>query len=116
MTKKDVKFIARLLVVSFVLLVGYMMFSKSRANQIEKAFVYHNNELVMEFEIDKDGIYELMGDYGIMHIEVKDKKYRVYDVECPNHDCERLGWVSKGSTTTILCVPNDVFIRQDTKN
>ncbi|MFQ9924388.1 MAG: NusG domain II-containing protein [Beduini sp.] len=116
MTKKDLKFIVALLLISVVLFIGYQWFIHGRADQIEKAFVYHNNELVMEFKIDEDATYELTGDYGKMHIEVKDGKYRVYEVECPNHDCERVGWVAKGSTTTILCVPNDVFIRQDAKN
>lgn len=115
MTKKDIKFIIGLCIVSAILFGGFQMFTQMRAKHIEKAYVYHNNEKVLEFDIDKDATYELTGDYGIMHIEVKDSKYRVYEVECPNHDCERVGWVPKGSTTTILCVPNDVFIRQDAK-
>lgn len=115
MTKKDLKFILIFCIIAAVLLVGYYLFGKYRAQSIEQAFVYYHNEQVMAFDIDKDATYELTGDYGVMHIEVKDSRYRVYDVDCPNHDCENVGWVDKGSTTTILCVPNDVFIRQDTK-
>lgn len=116
MTKKDFKFIAILLVVSAILLGGYQWFISKRKDTKEYAFVYHNNNKILEFEIDQDDIFHLNGDYGKMTIEVNDGKYRVVDVECPNHDCERVGWVSKGSASAILCVPNDVFITQDAKN
>lgn len=113
MTKKDIKFILGLCVFCLIALAGFMFNTSMRAKKIENVSVYHNNEKVLEFDINKNDEYQLTGDYGKMTIEVKDEKYRVINVECPNHDCEHIGWVKKGSTTTILCVPNDVFISQD---
>lgn len=113
MTKKDIKFIIGLCVVSVVLLIGFIIFTSMRAKNIEYANVYYNNEIILRFDINEDDEYSINGDYGEMTIEVKDQKYRVKDVECPNHDCENIGWVKKGSTTVILCVPNNVFINQE---
>lgn len=113
MTKKDLKFISVLSVIAIILLGGYFFYTKIRASKISQAVVYYHNEEIMRFDIDQDAIYDLQGDYGKMHIEVKDQAYRVFDVECPNHDCEHVGWVEKGSPKTILCVPNDVFIKQN---
>ena len=113
MTKKDLKFIGILLVIVVILSGGYFLLTKQRANKVAQVDVYYHNEIVMQFDISKDATYDLQGDYGWMHIEVKDEAYHVYDVECPNHDCEHMGWVEKGSTKTILCVPNDIFIKQN---
>lgn len=113
MTKRDLKFIAVLSIIAMILSGGYFFYTKTRADKISQVSVYYHNEQIMTFDLDQDATYDLKGDYGMMHIEVKNQAYRVYDVECPNHDCEQVGWVEKGSPKTILCVPNDVFIKQN---
>jgi hypothetical protein len=44
--------------------------------------------------------------------EVLDGKYHAVNVECPNHDCEKVGWVTIGSSKQIVCVPNEIYIMQ----
>lgn len=72
--------------------------------------VKHNNEVVLRFDLHKDDTYEVQGDIGTVHIEVRDGRYRVYDVDCPNHDCESMGWADKDSFLPITCLPNNVVL------
>lgn len=113
MTKKDIKLIIILGIASIIGILGLMLFTSNRAKSINIVSVYHNNDIILTFDINQDGEYEVEGDYGHMIIEVKDKQYHVKEVECPNHDCQRIGWVKQGSPTAILCVPNNIFIDQD---
>ena len=43
---------------------------------------------------------------------MKDGQYHAVNVDCPNHDCEKVGWVKKGSSKQIVCVPNDIYVIQ----
>lgn len=115
MTKKDVKLILIFSIVAILLLGGQQILTKFRSKSVDKAKVVYNNDVIMEFDIDKDATYLVEGSYGKMTIEVKDSMYHVIDVECPNHDCERVGWVKKGQVKPILCVPNNILIEQDAK-
>ena len=45
-----------------------------------------------------------------MHLEVKDRKFRVIDVECPNHICEGMGWIGEDDIIPISCLPNQILI------
>ena len=45
-------------------------------------------------------------------IEVLNGKYRVHDVDCPDKICEKVGWVSSGSPTLIVCLPNNIVLVQ----
>jgi len=70
------------------------------------------DEVLMSFDIDIDEIYTLDVELGHLHIEVKDGKYRVFDVDCPDKICEKVGWVKKGDPTLIVCLPNNIVIVQ----
>lgn len=86
---------------------------KSPAKEVALAEVrYKDGTVLLEFNIDEDGYYTVIGDVGEVHIEVKDSMYRVVDVDCPNHTCEKEGWVAKGSLREIVCLPNGIFIVQ----
>ena len=43
-------------------------------------------------------------------LEVKDKKWHVREVDCPNQLCVKMGWADENSIIPITCLPNDVFI------
>ena len=45
-----------------------------------------------------------------MHIEVKDGKWHVSEVECPNLICEAMGWVDVTEIIPITCLPNNIII------
>lgn len=81
-------------------------------NDTTEGVVYYNDQVVLVFDITENNIYHVQGDYGMLNIEVKDDQYRVFDVDCPNHNCEKVGWVKMGSSTPIVCLPNNIYIVQ----
>ncbi len=48
--------------------------------------------------------------WEILAIEVKDGKWHVSKVDCPNHNCEKMGWVDVDSILPIQCIPNGIYI------
>lgn len=108
MKKKDIIVIAIILVIACV---GYGIYYMMQGD-VQMVDIYYHSEVVKQVDINKDGIYTIEGDYGSFSLEVKDGQYHATDVECPNHDCEKVGWVSKGSAKQIVCVPNDIYVLQ----
>ena len=62
------------------------------------------------FDSGVDGEYVVTGNVGEVHVEVKDKKWHVREVDCPNQLCVKMGWADENSIIPITCLPNDVFI------
>lgn len=108
MKKKDFIVIIGLLV---VLGIGYFLFNMMQGEK-DVVEVYYQNKLVETIDISVDKTYTIQGSYGSFSLEVKDKKYHAVHVECPNHDCEKVGWVSEGSSRSIVCVPNEIYVIQ----
>ena len=108
MKKKDLIVIIVLLVISGI---GYFVFQLSQGEK-EVAEIYYKNEVVKVIDINVDQTYTIEGSYGSFSIEVKDGKYHAVNVDCPNHDCEKVGWVSIGSSKQIVCVPNEIYVIQ----
>jgi hypothetical protein len=42
-------------------------------------------------------------------IEIRDKKIRVLDADCPDHTCVNMGWLSS-SSMPIVCLPHHLVI------
>lgn len=91
--------------------VGYLIYSLMQGEK-EIIQVYYHDQVVQEIDISKDDIYTFQGDYGEFHLEVKDHQYHATNVDCPNHDCEKVGWVKEGSSREIVCVPNGIYVIQ----
>lgn len=108
MNKKDIKFIMGCLVVAVLGFAIYMIYAKM--NVKDKIFVEYKNEVIKTLDLSQDDFFTFEGSYGTMNLEVKDGRYRVVDVECPNHNCEQMGWHDKESLTPITCLPNEVII------
>ena len=108
MNKKDLKLIIGCLIVSVIFYIGYFIVGSQFKGDI--GIVEYKDKVLLEFDINKDGIYDFEGSYGKMHLEVKDQKFRVMDVECPNHNCEQMGWHDIDSISPIVCMPNEVII------
>ena len=108
MNKKDLKLIVCLFVVAVAGLIVYQLISSTHHGNI--GVVEYHDEIILEFDLDIDRTYEFSGSYGVMHLEVKDSKFRVVDVECPNHNCEQMGWHDSDSLSPIVCMPNEVMI------
>lgn len=112
MKKKEIIIIG---VIFAVVAIGTLVINMYRAPAKEEAIAevrYKDGTVLLEFNVDEDGFYEVTGDVGVLHIEVKDSMYRVVDVDCPNKLCEKEGWIAKGSIREIVCLPNGIYIVQ----
>ena len=72
--------------------------------------IVHRGKVIQWFDSGVDGEYIVTGNVGEVHVEVKDKKWHVREVECPNQLCVKMGWADENSIIPITCLPNDVFI------
>ena len=108
---KCMKRTERIIVILLVLLcaAGILFLRRPRTSGITVG-IYHHDEVMMTFDPGKDRIVELDGDYGHMIIEVKDGAWRVKEVECPEHICEKMGWKTEEDLDPITCIPNGIVI------
>lgn len=109
MKKKDFMVIIVIVVIATALYFGVRLFTSKDTNG-EYADVYHGNTVILTFNINENKIYEFDGSYGHMKLEVKDGKWRVFDEDCPNHNCSQMGWVSKNDLIPIICLPNEIVV------
>ena len=72
--------------------------------------IVHRGKVVQWSDSGIDGEYVVKGNVGEVHVEVKDKKWHVREVDCPNQLCVKMGWADENSIIPITCLPNDVFI------
>lgn len=108
MNKKDLKFIIAVALVALLGFIGYKVW-QANFKPVTGVVMLHNTE-ILSFDVNENRNYEFNGDYGRMNLEVKDGKFRVFDVECPNHNCESMGWVGVDDLLPIVCMPNGVII------
>lgn len=114
MSKKNKEYLI-IGVIFATLLVSYFVINNITNKDVlgtQIVEVRYKDDKIMDFDIDEDADYVIDVDLGHMHIEVKDGKYRVHDVDCPDKICEKVGWVGKGSPTLIVCLPNNIVIVQ----
>jgi len=111
MKKKELIIIGGIVV---VLLAGVLLtqYLKKQIKTEDIVQVKLRNKVIFEFDITVDGEYEVEGLISKVYIEVKDGKYHVHDVGCPDKICEETGWIRKGDPTPIICLPNQIYIVQ----
>lgn len=62
-----------------------------------------------QLSLSSERILDVVGTQGSMQIEIKAGKVRVQQALCPDHICEKIGWISK-APQRIICVPNKVIV------
>lgn len=72
--------------------------------------VVHDHQVVMYFDSGIDGRYTVAGNVGEMHIEVRDGRWHVEDVDCYDFTCKNMGWMDAENPLPIICLPNDIVI------
>ena len=110
MKKKEIVIV---IVVSILAILSYLtisFFTKDKTNVTVKNA---SGDVLLEFNIYEDNYYELKGEYGTFHIEVKNGECRAIDVDCPNHNCVNVGWISPSNPLPIVCLPNNIVVRID---
>jgi hypothetical protein len=74
---------------------------------VAHASIYQSGKLNKLLELDKDQQTVLLD--GKMMLEIKEKKIRVKQSDCPHQVCVRVGWISH-SGEAIICVPYKTVI------
>ena len=120
MKKKEIRILAAVVAICVCLIVGIRFFQsqndlKGDSEPTEKpngqwVAIVHNQHVVQWFDSGVNGEYETDGDYGHMVVEVKDGKWHVKSVECPNQNCVQMGWDDGTGFMPITCLPNNIFI------
>ncbi|MBR2578181.1 MAG: NusG domain II-containing protein [Erysipelotrichaceae bacterium] len=107
MKKKEVFITLLIITVAMISLLLFHYAYKDRSTIVVRNA---DGEILLSVPLDEDGYYSLEGKEGIFNLEVKDGSYRATDVECPNHDCEEVGWVNADSYRPIICLPNGIAV------
>lgn len=88
---------------------------KDNANSVQ---IYYQNNMVeeillddinehLDFVLTKEKYNGLRGD---MTISIdKEKGVCISEVNCPNHLCEKMGWVNEVGVP-VVCLPNNVYV------
>ncbi len=101
---KSITFFDKLLFILLITmsLLGIFFVDKliSSGNEV---VIEHKNRLVYRLSLESDKEIEI----DDVIIEIKNRKVRVKDSDCPYKICIKQGWIEKGS---IICLPNRVVI------
>ena len=104
------------LIILILLLVSIIVFFINKNSAKDTLIVNAKNangDILLTFDINEDNYYEIEGEYGLFHIEVKDGKCRAIDVDCPNQICVHTGWISADNPIPIICLPNGIMVEID---
>ena len=69
------------------------------------AVVKINGRVMKTINLNKDGLYAYVTDYGYNKIEIRDGKVRVFEADCPNQDCVNKGYIDRNGES-IICLPH----------
>ena len=94
-----------------------IVFAKGKIDE-GKVQIYYQNQLVqeikmsdiddnVEYVLEKEKYDGLRGDMTIC-ID-KEKGICIDEVDCPNHLCEKMGWVNSIGIP-VVCLPNNVYV------
>lgn len=94
-----------------------IVFAKDKDNASSVQIYYQNNmveEILLDdinehldFVLTKEKYNGLRGD---MTISIdKEKGVCISEVNCPNHLCEKMGWVNEVGVP-VVCLPNNVYV------
>ncbi len=104
MKKADWILIVVLLVINTVILFQTLSsVSSSVAN------VYYNNSLVMEIDLQTDGVYSVEATNGEVEITVKDGKVAITKETSPLNICSEQGYVDV-HFVPLICLPNNLVV------
>jgi len=86
---------------------GGIFLSREALSQSSEVLIERDGRPVYVLPLNGDRSVRIDGPYGPTVIEVKAGKVRVKEAGCPNRDCVREGWISRG---VIVCLPNRIVV------
>ena len=78
--------------------------SRTSTARLEAELTYGDNNTTLPLSLERDATYDVDTGYLTVHIEVKDGAARFVDSPCPDHICERYGWLRE-EDQTATCLP-----------
>lgn len=97
-----------LIIILLVIIIFLLLLNNNDPS--DKALVYYENDLILTIDLNKDDIYQVNGENGIVEIEVKDNKIKVNEENSPYHLCSKQGYIDKKGQS-IICLPNKIIIK-----
>ena len=95
-------FVVIVLVIAAVMLVVRNL--RSTAQPLRAELIYGDNNTTMNLPLDVNETYDVdTGDLTV-HIQVQDGAARFVDSPCPDHICERYGWLRE-EDQSATCLP-----------
>ena len=101
------------IILAIIGLIGFFIIRYTRSFVTYVKVIDDHDQVLLKVDINEDAVYEIKGAYGLFHLEVKDGKWHAFDVDCPNHNCEKMGWASKDLNYPIICLPNRLWVVLD---
>ncbi len=105
MNKNDIILIIILIVITTTLFLTLNI----NSNPSDYAYVYYENDLIKEIDLNINNTYVVNGYNGEVIIEVNNKQIRVNEENSPYNICSNQGYISK-SNQQIICLPNKIVI------
>ncbi len=99
-------FVLIIIFLSISLLFAYFLYSNNFVLKNGFVEIYQNNQLVIKLSLDENKLIE----FKDFVVEIKDKKVRMKNSNCPYKICVHTGWILK-PYQQIVCVPNKVVIK-----
>ncbi|EJX08943.1 secreted protein containing DUF1312 [gut metagenome] len=108
-TKTNLIFAGVLLLLALVL----FLLTKNRAEGTKAVLTVGTNEgnKTIELVLSKDQMLDIEAKNLTVHVEIRDGRIRFVHSACPDHICEREGWLSKeGDTASCLPAPASILV------
>ena len=99
--KSDIVF--TVVIVAAILLVWLIALPRDAGSEV---VFRQNGEVVATLPLSKDTVFEVSGRYHNT-FEIKGGIVRITETDCPNHQCEKTGEISRVGQS-IVCAPNSV--------
>lgn len=106
-TGLDILLIVLILFFSLGIIVHTKLGMNAQSPVISDAAVYHEGKPIKTLKLEKDREISLLK--GKMLLEIKDRRVRVKESECPRKICVNRGWINHFGER-IICVPYKILI------
>lgn len=100
-SKSDIVF--TVVIAAAVLLIWFVTLPRADGQTV---VFRQNGEVIAVLPLGEDAVYEVTGQYRNV-FKIEDGALFVAETDCPNHQCERTGAVSRAGEA-IVCAPNGV--------
>ena len=109
MNKADKIFIGIVIVCAVLSYVPLLLSDFMNRDRKKEVVVSFKNDVILEVDLNKNGIYKVDGTLGPVDVEVQDEAVRVEKETSPYHLCSIQGWVSQPNRP-IICLPNNIVV------